>query len=268
MSSYTVYLVSFPNSKRYVGITKKILSIRKSEHLSCSKKPRLPFHKALSKYKDEVVWSILHEGLSKQEAVSFEQKYIIEFASFISSNGYNCTSGGDGISDYKKTPEQIQKWREATKETFSSADYRARMSLTKKHPTEEQRLNISKGQRKRFDREEERTALRNRVKESHSKDEVKKNISTAQKERFSRLEEVSKAAQRTKEYIQSNYESWSKSMGYREVLAFDSEGNFVGEFINTAKCAEGLNLQRSSISLCLNGKKPHCKKYTFKFKEQ
>jgi group I intron endonuclease len=103
-----VYCATFPNGKKYIGITTATLELRKSEHYSRAKiGPRYAVHNALNIYGDNVHWETLHMCSSYEEAKELEIKLIKELKSMY-PNGYNLTAGGDGTKNIKMT-EQHKK---------------------------------------------------------------------------------------------------------------------------------------------------------------
>lgn len=90
-----VYLLTFPNEKRYVGKTAKKLSRRWWEHRRAARLgSQFPVHRALRKYGPENVRvDVLYDGRLLD---LLEQKCIRVFQTK-APNGYNLTDGGDGV---------------------------------------------------------------------------------------------------------------------------------------------------------------------------
>lgn len=100
-----VYLVKFPNGKKYVGITSKSMKRRKIQHYSDARKgSTYKFHKALLKYEGKEEWIIIENKISWKRACEIEQSLIKEFDSF--KKGYNSTIGGEGTPGRKYSKEQ------------------------------------------------------------------------------------------------------------------------------------------------------------------
>lgn len=98
-------MVTFPNGKKYIGITSKSLERRKIQHFSSAKKGSYyKFHKALLKYKAQEEWTVVGINLSWKEAVNLEVELIKQWDTF--KNGYNMTRGGEGSPGRKMTNEQ------------------------------------------------------------------------------------------------------------------------------------------------------------------
>lgn len=96
---YIVYKATSPSNKCYIGITKNGLSYRKYGHeLNSRNGSKLPFHLAISKYKNLVKWEILYKDLTKQEAIRKEIELIKYYKSL--NKSYNICDGGEGTSGY------------------------------------------------------------------------------------------------------------------------------------------------------------------------
>lgn len=92
------------NGKSYVGQTKN-LEQRKQQHL----KTGTYFHNALKKYGfDNFKWEVIENCNSKNELNEMEFHYIKQYNTFVPC-GYNLTSGGEGILEYKHTNEIKEK---------------------------------------------------------------------------------------------------------------------------------------------------------------
>src|SRR6185437_1678011 len=105
--SYIVYLAKHLGSDgEYVGATKHSLERRRKEHISAATRGNggcRVFCAAIVKYgPDEFAWSILHDGLTLEEAMNLEKKEIAA-----RRPRYNITAGGIGMIGIPRTPE----WR-------------------------------------------------------------------------------------------------------------------------------------------------------------
>lgn len=100
-----VYKYTSPSNKSYVGMTND-LERREKEHsiadMSCPK-----FHAAIVKYDGIKSFdkTILEYNLSREDAKELEKYYIKFFDSF--ENGYNCTTGGDGLGYGSSHPTSV-----------------------------------------------------------------------------------------------------------------------------------------------------------------
>lgn len=101
MENFCIYRHIFPNQKNYIGISSNIFNRwgRSGEGYSGQ-----PVYNAIKKYGwKNIKHEILEYGLTEEKAKEREQYYIEKYNSFIDLNGYNCTLGGDNISQ----PEMI-----------------------------------------------------------------------------------------------------------------------------------------------------------------
>lgn len=92
--------------ERYVGMTTKTLSKRWDEHVHNALVKHVPykFHRAIAKYgKDAFVGHVLQECDDHTQLASAEIAWIAKLDSL--RNGYNMTSGGDGVIGYTFTQE-------------------------------------------------------------------------------------------------------------------------------------------------------------------
>ena len=128
---YTVYWAkhshhSNPNTDGYVGQTSTSLIDRKKSHYKTAKssnRPNVHFHNVLKKYKENIVWIILHEGLSEEEALSKEAEYRPNL-----NMGWNTDRGGvkaissEWYQDKKNKTVHSLKTAEATKLGIAEKD--------------------------------------------------------------------------------------------------------------------------------------------------
>ena len=103
-----------------------------------------------TKEKHGVVVEIVFENLTEDEAFQCEIDTILEFKYF----GYpltNLTRGGDGVSGYKRTPEQIENAKQARQnsEKWRAGHKSASEKLRGRKLSEEHKLAISEGNKGR-----------------------------------------------------------------------------------------------------------------------
>lgn len=95
MSDYIVYCHTFPNGKKYIGITKTSTDKRWRNGDGYETQPKMA--RAIAKYGwENVTHEVLATGLDHDKANEMEQYYIAKFDTF--NNGYNATIGGDNIT--------------------------------------------------------------------------------------------------------------------------------------------------------------------------
>lgn len=89
---YTVYQHTFPNGKKYIGITCQPVLKRWAGGLGYKQCPKM--YKAILKYGwENVEHAVLYEGIEKAEAEAIE-RYLIAYFNTI-ENGYNIDHGGN-----------------------------------------------------------------------------------------------------------------------------------------------------------------------------
>ena len=129
MENYTVYMhINKINNKKYIGITKQKPEKRWSNGNHYKSSPH--FYSSIKKYG----WNnfnhlILFDNLLETEAKIKEVELIAEYNTTDNYYGYNCTQGGDGISGYKCSEEQIKKMRERRLGTKASDETKEKMRI-------------------------------------------------------------------------------------------------------------------------------------------
>ena len=94
MDNYCVYCHTFPNGKKYIGITKTGTDKRWCNGNGYKTQPKIA--RAISKYGwENVAHNVLAVGLDRDKANEMEQYYIAKYDTL--NNGYNATIGGDNI---------------------------------------------------------------------------------------------------------------------------------------------------------------------------
>lgn len=140
MKTYTVYKLTSPSGKIYIGWTSRKLKKRLQDHMSEVRRGyQRPIQKALRKYPlDQWVQEILLETIDYQESLASEMNYIKNFSTTDPEKGYNISSGGEyGANGVKRTEENKQKIREGKKRSMwrSTPEHGAKISAALKgHP--------------------------------------------------------------------------------------------------------------------------------------
>lgn len=113
---WKVYVHTFPNGKRYIGICKGTTAKRWGKGGKGYDRHPL-MRDAISEYGWETIkHEIVADGLTQKEAMALEERLIGEYKTFPPSLGfgYNCTSGGESRiptdEQRKKTSETSKKW--------------------------------------------------------------------------------------------------------------------------------------------------------------
>ncbi|MDX9691801.1 MAG: GIY-YIG nuclease family protein, partial [Acholeplasmataceae bacterium] len=105
------------NGKSYIGKSINPLEVRRNQHIKECKLNRSNsyFHKALLKYGcDQFDWFVIHECGDISTLNDLEISMINEHNT-LTPNGYNLTTGGEGITGYKHTDKTKQKLIHYTK---------------------------------------------------------------------------------------------------------------------------------------------------------
>lgn len=125
----TIYKLTSPSGKSYIGKTQSILSDRISKHISSAKAgSNYTIHKAIRKYGfDKFDVEILYQGTYMVNINHAEIYFIKEHDAF--KNGYNSTKGGEGQKGIKRTEEQKKRMSEIKKGTKCSEDTKKKMSI-------------------------------------------------------------------------------------------------------------------------------------------
>ena len=116
---WTVYIHISPSNKYYVGITSQKPKYRWNNGEGY--KYNVYFYRAVQKYGwNNIQHEIIAEHLTHDEACDMEKTLIKKLQANDRMYGYNLTDGGQGISGMKRSPETIEKIRQANiGKTFS-----------------------------------------------------------------------------------------------------------------------------------------------------
>lgn len=129
---FLIYKVFSPSNKIYIGLTSESLEKRKGKHLDCAihNRRKGKFQNAIRKYGNSLIWEILEEVSTKQEAIEKEIYYIDKFDSF--KNGYNCTLGGESNYGMKHSEKTKRLMSKKAKGRIFSKNHRKKLSLAQK----------------------------------------------------------------------------------------------------------------------------------------
>jgi len=233
-----VYLISFPNNKKYVGITTTSLKERKRNHMSeRASGLHLPVHNALKKYEEGVSWEVIDKANNWTDLCELEKHYIAKYKSHIDKNGYNLTFGGDGTIGYKHSDERNKENSARRKIYFSNFENRKKQS-------------------------------RATLKAHQENPKQAKEHSEFMKEYYSDGTESEKRKKEMEDYlsIEENLIKHSIQRGAKKFMVYDSKGKFIGEWLTQSQCARDLELNVSHINQCLHGNRKTHMGYRFKFK--
>jgi group I intron endonuclease len=148
---YSVYIHTFPNEKKYVGVTSRKPYLRWGAN-GCNYRNSPFLYNAIQKYGwDNIKHEIIAENLSVEEASKLEIELISKYKTSEKKYGYNISLGGVGnlgiMSDSTK-----EKLREANIGKTMSEEAKRKIGKFNKgrHHTEEARKHMSDAQKKNF----------------------------------------------------------------------------------------------------------------------
>lgn len=149
---YKVYVHTFPNGKKYVGITKQQVERRWRDGKAYKENKRM--WNAIKKYGwQNIKHEVIADGLSADEAASIEIQLISDLSLLDISKGYNNAPGGTHPQHTEKTREKIGK---ASKGRLHSEEFKLWISernsgknnfMFGKHHTEETKRKISQAKK-------------------------------------------------------------------------------------------------------------------------
>ena len=235
-SGGVVYLISYPNSKKYVGITSTSFEERKKGHLSHMNTSNLPVYNALKKYGGKVVWEVIDKADNWEELCQLEISYIKKYDSL--NSGYNLTAGGDGTVGYEHSEESNIKNSQRRKKYFKNPENRQKQSIASKKAHQKnpkQALNHSKTMSQKFENPKQREKVA---------DGMRKFLSNKDTLKIHSIER-----------------------GAKYFLVF-KDNILIGEWLTQNQCARDLNLSVSHINRCLHKKRKSHKGYIFKYKRK
>lgn len=123
--TWSVYILRFPNRKKYVGVTHHTAARRFKGHAQAALRgSRLTLHCAIRKYGAESVRvGCVAQCGTEAEAKRLEVEYINELNT-LRPRGYNSTIGGEGVIDPSGMSEEIRI--RAMRKTMSTSAYKER----------------------------------------------------------------------------------------------------------------------------------------------
>jgi group I intron endonuclease len=270
---YYIYCHTFPNGKRYVGITRTSPERRWGKGRNYTTCPLM--NRAIQKYGWE---NILHEVIdtaeSKKAAEVKERHYIGLFMSDRPEHGYNVLPGGDVVDNpltdeirYKlgngqrgrsRTEEEKARISAGVKEKFSRPDSNGHIGM---HVTDSTRQKMSESQTERWSedryrREAASARMRQRMSDPEFRNKIIENLS-----QYRRKPGEWQMSEEAKIKIgEQNRGKWigDKSPCSKPVLQYDTNGNFIRRWANAGEVERAGIANRSNVSKCCQGK-PHVK---------
>jgi group I intron endonuclease len=142
-----IYRMTFPNGKRYVGLTTQLLSKRMGRHRSNARNgSEYPVHAAIRKYGfDSVVVETIATADTKEELAVLEC-FHIKSEGCKHPSGYNLDDGGyfptitdevrrkisEGRTGIKRSSQECQDISKRTKDQWDRPGFKARMSAQRR----------------------------------------------------------------------------------------------------------------------------------------
>lgn len=129
MSIYTIYkATNLINGKSYIGFTSKTLDQRKLGHKTSLTYRNNKFYSAIKKYGwEQFSWDILYQSKDLDFCKNIMEPYFIRIFNSL-HEGYNMTSGGDGIVN--PSQEVRQKIAEANSKRIITEQAKLRNSIS------------------------------------------------------------------------------------------------------------------------------------------
>ena len=191
-----IYCISFPNGKKYIGQTTKLVEERIKEHIIVSKTDaQYLLSKAIRKYgKDSLNYDIIDKAYDRDEINQLEILNIIYYNShYLKGHGYNMTDGGEGVKGYIHTEESKIIMSNKSKEYFSNSSIRDAKS---------------KEVKKYFENPENKKRLSDQLTSYYDKNpEARDNISKRMTLYFSNPENRLKQSIKLKDYYNNNQDA-------------------------------------------------------------
>lgn len=128
---YTIYMLTSPSQRKYIGYTSRPLKKRLQDHISDAKRiGRSKIHKALNKYPiDQWDVRVLLETTERDVALRVERECIVTHDTV--NQGYNISTGGEcGAEGAKRSIETRVRISEAKRghPQFKDPQYRQKLS--------------------------------------------------------------------------------------------------------------------------------------------
>lgn len=270
---YYIYCHTFPNKKKYVGITRTSPTKRWGKGKNYSTCPLMA--RAIQKYGwENIKHEVIDTAETKEAAEAKERHYIKRFMSDQPEYGYNILPGGDVTTNpltdeirYKlgngqrgklRTEEEKSKISAGVREVFSRPESNGHLGM---RATESTRRKMSETHLKRWSgNQSQREAAAERMRERMADPEFRTKV----------LNNLSECRRKPGEWVmpegakakisEHNRGKWigDKSPCSKPVLQYDVNGNFIKRWANAGDVERAGIANRSGVSACCRGK-PHVK---------
>jgi hypothetical protein len=191
-----IYCISFPNGKKYIGQTTKLVEERIKEHIIVSKTDaQYLLSKAIRKYgENSIEYKAIDNACNRDELNQLEIQHIISYNThYLKGHGYNMTDGGEGVKGYIHTEESKIIMSNKSKEYFSNSSIRHAKSIEVK---------------KYFENPENKKRLSDQIISYYNKNpEARENTSKRMTLYFSNPENRLKQSIKRKDYYDNNQDA-------------------------------------------------------------
>lgn len=134
---WTIYKVTSPSGRAYIGLTKRPMRARWRTHcVDAAKGSASYLHRAMRKHGAErFVVEEITRCYSQKEAEVCERAMIASHGTFCRSGGYNMTLGGDGNWGWRPTKEMLRKMSEKGKLRAQDPELQRKLTEGKRRST-------------------------------------------------------------------------------------------------------------------------------------
>lgn len=142
--TWRVYMYTFPNGKKYIGVTCRTLHQRQGKNFRNYKGCRSLWEAIKEFGPDSIKEEILVEGeFTLEEASALEQKYISEYESDNPEKGYNTCHGGEGLE--KNISDERREHLSAQMKNLSTSNIGKKHSEETRHKQSLAKLGKKRG---------------------------------------------------------------------------------------------------------------------------
>jgi len=231
MENYTVYKITSPSNKVYIGITKNIIR-RFKEYKSLRCKSQILIYNSLKKYGwDSHIKEILFITLTKEEAIIKEKECVL--VNKILNLSLNVSFGGEGANGLKFELSPLSK--PIIQLSIDNKFIKKWSSLREAS----EKLGLSQG---------------NISRAANGNNRSEGNYLWLKEEDFNKG--ITRTYEKNSQIIKSR----------KKILQYDKQGNLVKEWESIAEVCKNLKINKSVIHRILNNTTKNSKKYDFKYK--
>lgn len=255
---YTVYMHTAPNGKRYIGITRQVITKRWGS-AGCGYRKCQHFYNAIVKYGwNNITHEVLASGLSQRDAEIMERALILQFDTTNHDKGYNLMIGGgvNGTPTFE-TRNKISMAGKGNKNSLGhshSEDTKKKMSKAHRGAivSAATRDKISVARKGRVVTAETREKLSAYGKTRVPSAETRAKMSAAQK----RLPRTAETKQKIRD---------AHNLRVKDVECLTADGEVIGHYVSLRDAAEKTGICWSSIQLVCSGKNKTAGKFRWRY---